>query len=181
MKRTLVRPNSIAFSSYPTFDLGSDCQDSPHSSSSSASQDDSSASYSISGKKSKPSDYLNDVKFRLGRYSEREMYRQITAAMETAMLKTQVYEATRKSRSLDDILSSEDDSSAPNCESSRLDLVLRHCALMREHYVSPTHIFEKFACKSGLKASEPYHSSSSLSSASSHTSLHGSMELIQVS
>ncbi|XP_052244315.1 uncharacterized protein LOC127853662 isoform X2 [Dreissena polymorpha] len=113
-KRTMARPNSIAFSTYPTFDLGSDCQDSPHSSGSSASQDDSSEVYSQNGKKSKPSEYMNDVRFRLGRYSEREVYRQITAAMEAAMMKSQAFEVNRKSRSLDDILSSEDDSSAPN-------------------------------------------------------------------
>ncbi|KAL4233777.1 Dual specificity protein phosphatase 16 [Mactra antiquata] len=113
-KRSLVRPNSIAFSSYPTFDLGSDCQDSPNSASSSTSQDDTSELYSQNGKKSKPSDYMTDVRFRLGRYSEREVYRQITAAMEAAMMKSQSFDANRKSRSLDDILSSEDDSSAPN-------------------------------------------------------------------
>ncbi|XP_045196398.2 uncharacterized protein LOC123551487 isoform X2 [Mercenaria mercenaria] len=113
-KRPMVRPNSIAFSTYPTFDLGSDCQDSPNSASSSASQDDTSELYTQNGKKSKPSEYMTDVRFRLGRYSEREVYRQITAAMEAAMMKSQSFDASRKSRSLDDILSSEDDSSAPN-------------------------------------------------------------------
>ena len=180
-KRTLVRPNSIAFSSYPTFDLGSDCQESPNSSSSAASQDDSSETYIQNGKKSKPSEYMSDVRFRLGRYSEREVYRQITAAMETAMLKSQAFEASRKSRSLDDILSSEDDSSAPNCESSMFDRVLRHCAMRRDRCISSPLLLEKLACGTGHSSGDPYHSNSSLSSTGSHTSLHGSVELIQVS
>lgn len=178
-KRSLVRPNSIAFSSYPTFDLGSDCQDSPNSASSSASQDDTSELYTQNGKKSKPSEYMTDVRFRLGRYSEREVYRQITAAMEAAMMKSQSFDANRKSRSLDDILSSEDDSSAPNCEFSHFDRVLRRCGLNRDRFASPPLLVEKFAC--GTEVSDHYQSNSSLSSASSHTSLHGSMELIQVS
>ena len=178
-KRPTVRPNSIAFSSYPTFDLGSDCQNSPHSSNSSASQDDTSDLYMQNGKKSKPSEYMTDVRFRLGRYSEREVYRQITAAMEAAMMKSQSYEASRKSRSLDDILSSEDDSSAPNCEWSHFEKVLRRCGINRDRFTSPSHRFEKLACSGDL--ADIYNSSSSLSSASSHASLHSSMELIQVS
>lgn len=178
-KRPMVRPNSIAFSSYPTFDLGSDCQDSPNSASSSTSQDDTSELYTQNGKKSKPSEYMADVRFRLGRYSEREVYRQITAAMEAAMMKSQSFDANRKSRSLDDILSSEDDSSTPNCEFSHFDRVLRRCGLNRDRFASPPLLLEKFAC--GTEISEHYHSNSSLSSTSSHASLHGSMEFIQVS
>lgn len=173
-----VRPNSIAFSKYPTFDLGSDCQDSPNSSSSGTSQDDSSEIYIQNGKKSKPSEYMSDIRFRLGRYCEREVYMQITAAMESAMMKSQAFEATRKSRSLDDILSSEDDSSSPNCECSTFDRVLRHCALTRDRYSAPAVLFESLACRG---SSDPYNSNSSLSSGGSHTSLHGSVELIQVS
>lgn len=178
-KRTMVRPNSIAFSTYPTFDLGSDCQNSPHSSSSSTSQDDTSELYSQNGKKSKPSEYMSDVRFRLGRYSEREVYRQITAAMEAAMMKSQSFEANRKSRSLDDILSSEEEKSAPNCEWSHFDRVLRHCGINRNRFTSPSHRLEKIACCSDL--GDICHSNSSLSSTSSHTSLHSSMELIPVS
>ncbi|XP_052810225.1 uncharacterized protein LOC128238388 [Mya arenaria] len=175
-KRPSVRPNSIAFSSYPTFDIGSEGQDSPHSSCSSASQDDTSDMYAQNGKKLKPSEYMTDVRFRLGRYSEREVYRQITAAMEAAMMKSQSFEATRKSRSLDDILSSEDDSSAPNCEWSHFDRVLRRC---RDRFASPPHCFEKLACSGELQ--DLYNSNSSLSSAGSHSSLHSSIEFIQVS
>ena len=176
--RPNVRPNSIAFSTYPTFDLGSDCQDSPNSSSSTTSQDDSAELYIQNGKKSKPSEYMSDIRFRLGRYCEREVYMQITAAMESAMMKTQSFEATRKSRSLDDILSSEDDSSSPNCECSTFDRVLRHCAMTRDRYSAPAMLFESLACRG---SSDPYNSNSSLSSGGSRTSLHGSMELIQVS
>ena len=177
--RTNVRPNSIAFSKYPTFDLGSDCQDSPNSSGSGTSQDDASDMYIQNGKKSKPSDGIPDIRFRLGRYCEREVYMQITAAMESAMMKSQAFEATRKSRSLDDILSSEDDSSSPNCECSHFDRVLRHCALTRDRYSAPAALFESLACRRG--SSDPYNSNSSLSSGGSRTSLHGSRELIQVS
>jgi hypothetical protein len=177
-KRPMVRPNSIAFSTYPTFDLGSDCQGSPNSASSSASQDDTSELYAQNGRKSKHSEYMADVRFRLGRYSEREVYRQITAAMEAAMMKSQSFDASRKSRSLDDILSSEDDSSAPNCEFSHFDRVLRRCGLNRDRFASPP-LLEKLACVSDI--SEHYQSNSSLSSTSSHTSVHGSVELIQVS
>lgn len=178
-KKPMVRPNSIAFSKYPTFDLGSEGQDSPNSASSSASQDDTSELFMQNGKKAKPSEYMNDVRFRLGRYSEREVYRQITAAMEAAMMKSQSFDANRKSRSLDDILSSEDDSSAPNCEFSHFERVLRRCGLNRDRFASPPLLLEKLAC--GSEISEHYHSNSSLSSTSSHTSLHSSMELIQVS
>ena len=178
-KRTMVRPNSIAFSTYPTFDIGSDCNNSPHSSSSSTSQDDTSDLYSQNGKKSKPSEYMSDVRFRLGRYSEREVYRQITAAMEAAMMKSQSFEASRKSRSLDDILSSEEEKSAPNCEWSHFDRVLRRCGINRDRFTSPPHRLDKLACGSDL--SDICHSNSSLSSTSSHTSLHSSMELIPVS
>ena len=177
--RPNVRPNSIAFSKYPTFDLGSDCQDSPNSSGSATSQDDASDMYIQNGKKSKPSDGIPDIRFRLGRYCEREVYMQITAAMESAMMKSQAFEATRKSRSLDDILSSEDDSSSPNCEFSHFDRVLRHCALTRDRYSAPAALFESLACRRG--SSDPYNSNSSLSSGGSRTSLHGSRELIQVS
>ena len=176
--RPNVRPNSIAFSKYPTFDLGSDCQDSPNSSGSTTSQDDSSEMYIQNGKKSKPSECMSDIRFRLGRYCEREVYMQITAAMESAMMKSQAFEATRKSRSLDDILSSEDDSSSPNCECSTFDRVLRHCALTRDRYSAPAISFENLACRG---TSEPYNSNSSLSSGGSRASLHGSVELIQVS
>lgn len=178
-KRTMVRPNSIAFSTYPTFDLGSDCQNSPHSSSSSASQDDTSELYSQNGKKSKPSEYMSDVRFRLGRYSEREVYHQITAAVEAAMMKSQSFEASRKSKSLDDILSSEDDKSTPNCEWSHFDRVLRRCGINHDRFTSPPHRLEKFAC--GSELGDLCHSNSSLSSTSSHTSIHSSMELIPVS
>ena len=175
--RPNVRPNSIAFSTYPTFDLGSDCQESPNSSSSTQSQDDSSEVYIQNGKKSKPSEYMSDIRFRLGRYCEREVYMQITAAMESAMMKSQSFDATRKSRSLDDILSSEDDSSSPNCECSTFDRVLRHCAMTRDRYSAPAMLFESLACRG---SSDPYNSNSSLSSGGSRSSLHGSMELIQV-
>ena len=177
--RPTVRPNSIAFSKYPTFDLGSDCQDSPNSSGSGTSQDDASEMYIQNGKKSKPSEGIPDIRFRLGRYCEREVYMQITAAMESAMMKSQAFEATRKSRSLDDILSSEDDSSSPNCECSTFDRVLRHCALTRDRYSAPAALFESLACR--RSSSDPYNSNSSLSSGGSRTSLHGSRELIQVS
>ncbi|KAK3097368.1 hypothetical protein FSP39_009052 [Pinctada imbricata] len=174
-KRTLIRPNSIAFSKYPTFDLGSDCQESP-SSGSSTSQDDASEMYMLqNGKRTKHSDAGD--KFRMGKYSEREVYKQISA-MESAMLKSQVYEASRKARSLDDILSSEVSSSS-GCVTSVLQKSSRHCGLAMDRFGSSA-IYENLAyrCRG---SSDPYQSNSSISSSGSHSSLHGSMEIIQVS
>ncbi|KAL5010712.1 hypothetical protein ScPMuIL_013017 [Solemya velum] len=177
-KRPLIRPNSIAFSTYPTFDLGSDCQESP-SSSSSASQDDTSESYMMqNGKKSKHSD--QDMKFRLGRYSEREIYKQITAAMESAMIKTQAIEASRKSRSLDDMLNSGDEEgSNMDCDCSFEKVPPWRCGISVDRLHSPG-MFDNLGCHY-QGSSDPYQSNSSISSNGSHNSLHGSLEIIQVS
>lgn len=177
-KRPLIRPNSIAFSTYPTFDLGSDCQESP-SSSSSASQDDTSESYMMqNGKKSKHSD--PDMKFRLGRYSEREIYKQITAAMESAMIKTQAIEASRKSRSLDDMLNSGDEEgSNMDCDCSFGKVPPWRCGISVDRLHSPG-MFDNLGCHY-QGSSDPYQSNSSISSNGSHNSLHGSLEIIQVS
>lgn len=157
-KRPMERPNSIAFSKYPTFDLGSDCQDSPGSGSS-TSQDDTADTYILqSGKRSKHC----DSKLSINHFTEKEIYKQISAAMESAMLRTKVYEASRKARSMDDILSS-DGQHSPN-----------HC--------SPFSRLPSHRIMDGCRApSDPYQSNSSISSSSSHNSLQGSLEIIQVS
>ncbi|GAB1605059.1 hypothetical protein Ahia01_000787700 [Argonauta hians] len=172
-KRPLVRPNSIAFSTYPTFDLGSDCQESPGSSST-TSQDDTSEAYLLhNGKKSKPSE-SGGGHWPYGRYSERQVYKQIAAAMESAMVRTHVFESSRKSRSLDDILTSEEDTSELNC--SPLDKLPRRCGAD----IYSKGIFDNLTCRI-RGSSDSYQSSSSISSSGSHSSLHGSLEIIQVS
>ncbi|CAE1157466.1 DUSP [Acanthosepion pharaonis] len=173
-KRPLVRPNSIAFSTYPTFDLGSDCQESPGSSSS-TSQDDTSEAYLMhNSKKSKPSD--TGGRWHYGRYSERHVYKQIAAAMESAMVRTHVSENSRKSRSLDDILTSEEDPSELDCSCSPLDKLPLRCGASADIY--STGIFENLTCRMRGSA-DSYQSNSSISSSGSHSSLHGSLEIIQ--
>ncbi|KAK7108110.1 hypothetical protein V1264_015904 [Littorina saxatilis] len=183
-KCNTVRPNSIAFSTYPTFDLaaeGGDSTSSPSTSASHTSHDDSSEAYlSHSSKKLRPngvsSEPTSERKFRWGRYSEREVYRQITAAMENAMLRTQVYEASRKARSLDDILSGSSESESGSvCHCSVFNQVPQRCGIP----VGLDH-FSPSQCRCGT-TTEPYQSNSSISSGGSHSSLHGSMEIIQVS
>ncbi|KAL3883629.1 hypothetical protein ACJMK2_029872 [Sinanodonta woodiana] len=188
VRRTIVRPNSIAFSTYPTFDLGSDCQDSPNSGSS-ASQDDTSETYMLqNGKKSKQSGCMGDIKFRVGKYSEREIYRQITSAMETAMLKTQAYEASRKSRSLDDMLNSDEEGTGSSFVHYPFSKFFQQCGMAADQF-SPA-----LGCNF-QGSTDPYQSTSSISSNGSHSSihgshsslhgshnsLHGSLEVIQVS
>ncbi|XP_067674436.1 dual specificity protein phosphatase 16-like isoform X1 [Haliotis asinina] len=181
-KRPMVRPNSIAFSTYPTFDLGSDCQDSPTSGS--ASQDDTSEAYMLqNSKKSKQedseSDSLSEKKFRWGKYSEREVYKQITAAMNSAMLRTRVYEASRKARSLDDILSSEEGNASSDCDCTMFGKIPRRCG-PGDRFTSPSSFFDHLPCRC-RGSSDPYQSNSSISSSGSHSSLHGSLEIIQLS
>ena len=178
-KRPIIRPNSIAFSTYPTFDLGAESQHS--SDSGSISQDDSSEAYmSRNSKKSKQTHPEEDSgkSFRWGRYSEREVYKQITAAMESAMLRTKAYEESRKARSLDDILSSEHTVMSSDC--IVFGQVPAHCGVVVDPFTSPTAMFEHMPCRY-RGSSDPYQSNSSISSSGSHSSLHGSHEIIQVS
>lgn len=176
-KKSLVRPASIAFSTYPTCDLGSDCQESP-SSGSNTSQDDASDMYMVqNGKRSKPSvDSDCATRSHYGRYSEREVYKQITAAMESAMFRKQVYEASRKTRSMDDILNGEQELSESDCVCTPFGKIPRRCA----DRMSSTGLFENLPCRC-RGGQDIYQSNSSISSSGSHSSLHGSLELIQVS
>jgi hypothetical protein len=172
-KRSLIRPNSIAFSKYPTFDLGSDCQESP-SSASSTSQDDSADTYLLqNGKRCKATES------HVGRYTERDVYRQITAAMESAMFRTQVYEASRKARSLDDMLASGETviGKPPASTCSPFGKFPRRCGMGQERFSSPG-MYDNVSCHA---SPDVYQSSSSISSNGSHGSLHGSLEIIQVS
>jgi hypothetical protein len=184
-KRNDIRPNSIAFSSYPNFDLAADSSSGSPSkcvtSSTKTFHDDSSEAY-LSHKRLRPnggcsSEPTSERKFRWGRYSEREVYRQITEAMEHH-LQSQAYEASRKARSLDDILgggSSNSSTNSSECQfCSVLSSVSRRCGL-------PVSLDQYNGCRCGGGTSEPYQSNSSISSGGSHSSLHGSMEIIQVS
>ncbi|XP_041353965.1 uncharacterized protein LOC121371839 [Gigantopelta aegis] len=178
-KRPIIRPNSIAFSTYPTFDLGTESQHS--SDSGSISQDDSSEAYMLrNSKKSKQTHPEEDSgkPFRWGRYSEREVYKQITAAMESAMLRTKAYEESRKARSLDDILSSEHAVMSSDC--IMFGKVPQHCGgVVMDPFPSPNAMFEHMPCRC-RGSSDPYQSNSSISSSGSHSSLHGSHEIIQL-
>lgn len=185
-KRVTDRPNSIAFSSYPTCDLVPSAPDSsPSNPGGQASQDDASEAYmSVSGKRSRLSvnseSHVPQGRTSWGGYSEREVYkkyRQITAAMENAMLQTQVFSpgssllnpgsvSARKARSLDDFL----DNNLEEVDMMQHPRGRHHWSGYRDE-----HLMEQYHC--GI-ASEPYHSSSSLSSNGSRGS---SMEIIQVS
>ena len=206
----LDRPNSIAFSHYPTCDLVASTPPPSNPSGaaaltvdtgapSPASLDDASEIYMSSARRSVRHKHRHlqnsgqDLHSRQGRtswgaYSEREVYRQITAAMETAMLRTQAYgrrlgpgcgrhsgkghSGSRKARSLDDIL----DSSASDVEflTGR-----RAGAGARAYSTTSRYVGQKDQFNCGMRSgSEPYHSNSSLSSNGSHGS---SLEIIQVS
>ncbi|XP_059144303.1 mucin-2-like isoform X2 [Physella acuta] len=184
-KRVTDRPNSIAFSSYPTCDLVPSAPDSsPSNPGGQASQDDASEAYmSVSGKRSRLSvnseSHAPQGRTSWGGYSEREVYkkyRQITAAMENAMLQTQVFSpgssrlnpgsvSSRKARSLDDFL----DNNLEETDMMQYPRGRHHWSGYRDE-----HLMEQYHC--GI-ASEPYHSSSSLSSNGSRGS---SMEIIQM-
>lgn len=91
------------------------------------------------------------------------------------MLKTKVHEASRKSRSMDDILNSEDeDGVGDSPDYSPLSRLPPNCG-SREMLAMFENIRNR--CRG---ASDPYQSNSSLSSSSSRNSLHGSLEIIQV-
>ncbi|CAL1528945.1 unnamed protein product [Lymnaea stagnalis] len=190
-KRVMDRPNSIAFSSYPTCELVPNVKNNSDAGCyGQGSQDDASEAYmSVSGKRSRLSvtseSQTPQGRTSWGGYSEREVYnkyREITAAMENAMLRTQVFTpdpsrtgksepasfASRKARSLDDFL----DSNADEDELMNYRRGSQHWSRYRDQ-----HLLEPYHC--GMRsASEPYHSSSSLSSNGSHGS---SLEIIQVS
>ncbi|RUS91813.1 hypothetical protein EGW08_000384 [Elysia chlorotica] len=210
----LDRPNSIAFSHYPTCDLvappaapvdpsvgGVPSAEAAAAAAapSPASLDDASEVYMSSARRSFRSKHRHqqpggsEVYARQGRtswgaYSEREVYRQITAAMETAMLRTHAYgrrlgpgsgrhaskgHHSRKARSLDDIL----DTSVSDVEF----LTGRRVgagAGARPFASSSRYSGQKEQYPCGMRSgSEPYHSNSSLSSNGSHGS---SLEIIQL-
>ena len=200
----LDRPNSIAFSHYPTCDLVAPSPPSAGTGASvdaavpsPASLDDASEAYMSSARRSfrnkhrhqqttGPELYARQGRTSWGAYSEREVYRQITAAMETAMLRTHAYGRrlgqgsgrhiskghSRKARSLDDIL----DSSVRDVEF----LPCRRVGVGARSFTNNSRYTgqkEQYPC--GMRSgSEPYHSNSSLSSNGSHGS---SLEIIQVS
>lgn len=154
IKHKMERPNSIAFSKYPTFDLGDDCQDSD--SLNSTSQDDTSTTYILkNNKRSKQS----DKGFCSGHFSEKEIYKQISAAMGSEVLQTKVYKSNRKACSLDDMLQTEEQKSPVHCSS-----------------FNRSEVGNKDGC---CTSSDTYRSDSSGSS--SQNSLHGSREIVQVS
>ncbi|XP_055889849.1 serine-rich adhesin for platelets-like isoform X1 [Biomphalaria glabrata] len=186
-KRVIDRPYSIAFSSYPACELVPNSTK-DGSSVGQTSQDDASEAYmSVSSKKSRLSK-ASDCQASQGRtswsgYSEREVYnkyKEITAAMENAMMRTQVFSmhsspnsrgdttraTSRKARSLEDFLES-------NTSEREETLTFKGGNQRWKHY-RESHL-EPFYC--GMHStSEPYHSSSSLSSNGSHGS---SLEIIQ--
>lgn len=233
-RMVLARPNSIAFSSYPNCGLVSPGSGSSVLSNSTnggqiadpmtSSQDDTSEELmSVVSNKRLRSHLSPETQARIGRtswgaYSEKEVYRQITQAMESAMVRTQAYvpkhldridhlssNAARKARSLDDIMDSNDcnsdvrnfhtnnsTSSMTMNENSLNSRVAsgsgdgsRPTANYRASYspeknVPVSMLFEQYHC--GIRGGpESYQSNSSLSSAGSHSSIHSSLEIIQVS
>ena len=180
-KRTPTRPNSIAFSSYPLFDLSSDsdalpgpCRVRSASRERGRSAPRSASPVRQAEKENSTTNCLRHVELRL----------QGSAVEGTGNV--QAFEQARKSRSMEDIIASPDDtydilggvlppSTATGTASSKWN-----------HNV---HVPDTFSQAMGLDnikcwyrgPPEIHQSNSSISSTGSRNSLHGSMEMIQVS
>ncbi|XP_064629678.1 dual specificity protein phosphatase 16-like [Lineus longissimus] len=178
-KRPLKRPNSISFSSYPKFDFGNDqtVVDSPE-----ASQDDSvpvvkTLHESLPCPHPSRERLLGPEKMGLvplGTSKKAETYN---------CQSVKSCEQRRKSRSLDDILTSSDDDSPRNsCDCTVIENNLKQSSGERSMDLFTGSIggLEKLRCV-GTTSTDPHQSSSSISSGGSHNSLHGSLELIPVS
>ncbi len=204
-KRSLVRPNSIAFSTYPMFDFASDSKGSTLPGSLSPSQPPSTVSPNGTGvgklrspsvDSGLPGPHLKEM---------RTPPRRVTSPMEEDVSHRKVkdpgllrhktlsdnngmnnLEQARKSRSLEDILNSpEEENTLCDCPHGAWHTPARphshHRQIVQaaDVFPQPT-VLDRAQCRCrGL--SDPHQSSSSISSSGSHTSLHGSMELIQVS
>jgi hypothetical protein len=180
-KRPLKRPNSISFSSYSMFDFGNDktVVNSPE-----VSQDDNMPVVKMLQESLPCPDHpsrerlLGPAKMGL-------------APLDTAK-KAEIYncrnvksfEQGRKSRSLDDILTSSDDDSPRNsCDCSVIENNLRQSSGERSMDLFTGSIggLETLRRVGTTTTTDPHQSSSSISSGGSRSSLHGSLELIPVS
>lgn len=173
-KRPLVRPNSIAFSTLPNFDLSSDSSSSP---------DCKSTSNEKGNKSIGSSAYKRMFMAECNKYvtSAVQTYSK-NVALENALGRARSFENCRKSRSLDDILSSpEDDDKQMNCDCvGSASKKSRFKSAMVSDVFSQNVGLEQVQCRC-RGTSDPHQSSSSISSSGSHNSLHGSLEIIQVS
>jgi hypothetical protein len=154
-KRPLVRPNSIAFSSFPRMDLASPrCR--------------------------VPVDQALTPTSPVVDEENRENAVPATAehvwrtAMDTSSARG--VEQARKSRSLEDIISSPDDEPIASAGPA----ACQHHPIPASDLFSSPVALDKASCRC-RGPSDPHQSSSSISSSGSHNSLHGSLEIIQVS
>ena len=179
VKRQLRRPNSIAFS---TFDFMSRSTESTSSCKPSSATDDHlhTASKPDTGAatsctQSQPGDEHTATK----NASSQVQMRHSTSTPGNIGSARQ-FEKGRKSRSLEDILNSPDDESAASCQCVGLCRAYQKRSLHTADMFSQTVALDRLHCRCrGM--SDPHQSSSSISSGGSHSSLHGSLEIIQVS
>ncbi|XP_013383484.1 dual specificity protein phosphatase 16 isoform X2 [Lingula anatina] len=178
-KRQLVRPNSIAFSTYPSFDLGCNGSDSSTSNSPDTKAPKSS---NMDMETCKKKLLLESKKYTNGASTMQTFASNV--ALETVLGKSRLFEHCRKSRSLDDILSSPEDErkhASCGCIKKKMSKSSLLKSAMVADLFPQTMGLEHVQCRC-RGASDPHHqSNSSISSSSSHNSLHGSVEIIQVS
>ena len=177
-KRPLVRPNSIAFSSYPKFDFPSE-----HCSKSSPieQQQQQKAESNISG----TSDRNTSNKNPKDSTQNAESPALQTCIRETDGCGRALQNFTRKSQSLEDILNSQEEE---DDETADWMMGLAHNK-RGKHSHSMIHAADIFSQPLALDRvqgrcrgpSDPHQSSSSISSSGSHNSLQGSLEMIPVS
>lgn len=169
-KRPSVRPNSIAFSTYPKFDFADQCASSSTSTSSSSNdrgvlKRDRSLEESTSTR-SRP---------RVPKHlpvPSMDISPNRNADHPSNVMRN--FEQARKSRSLEDILNSPEEDRDCGCPGrSHSQRKCRKGAL--DLFPPP---IGQARCRG---TSDPHQSNSSISSSGSHNSLHGSLEIIQVS
>ena len=174
-KRPLVRPNSIAFSSYPMFDIPSE---SPEASPVTASPAASTPPVRPKGLALTPSSSLQpqaatpaSCQEQPSKNMQRPVQMRNKPSSAGAAGRPSHFEAGRKSRSLEDILKMVEDPNDCPCVPAHS---MHRPVLAAELFPPP----EVLSCRC---RGEPHQSSSSISSSGSHNSLHGSLEVIQVS
>lgn len=161
-KRPLVRPNSIAFSSFPRMDLTSAHCKMPME------------------KALTPTSPVADEENRENTHPMPATAEQSSTwrHMPPDTYASRAIEQARKSRSLEDIINSPDDDLMASTDTTAAKC--GHHTIPASDLFSPPVGLEKAACLCRGPA-DPHQSSSSISSSGSHNSLHGSLEIIQVS
>ena len=177
-KRPLVRPNSIAFSSYPKFDLGGESRTAElrgETRPRSPSLDPPTSRMETDRSPGMRSPALG-VQLRHKAPGSRSAERcKLGLALDSGV---NSFEQARKSRSLEDILNSpESEKTSCGCPGNRPRKLLQAADL----FAPPAGLEGIQSCRRHGPADPHHHSSSSISSSGSHNSLHGSLEIIQVS